>query len=308
MMLEPMSVSAMKGRFDLLSLADRHQESLAVANRALALYPENELPYVNAWVADVKLKMGDRLGAIAASRKAMPYGFVDLWTGLEYDWEFLDDFDPVRSAVGLVYIEEYDRIRQILIDNWKADDPDSVGANDLSYLVNRGTLEALAGDFESSIEFFERARLLTPDEEGGLVRATVPMPVLDWSRQSHWSLALLFAYRNSGRHEKAQTIAEQFEDMVADRIEEIAMVSDKADYWFLYKKAQYYAIEGRTADALNNLRPWLDNGSDIFTYIKWDPFLKNLRGNPEFEAIVAEVEVELAETRGAISRPASGVG
>ncbi len=85
--------------------------------------------------------------------------------------------------------------------------------------------------------------------------------------------------------------------MVADRIEEIAMVSDKADYRFLYKKAQYYAIEGRTADALNNLRPWLDNGSDIFTYIKWDPFLKNLRGNPEFEAIVAEVEVELAETR-----------
>ncbi len=156
-MLEPMSVSAMKGRFDLLSLADRHQESLAVANRALALYPENELPYVNAWVADVKLKMGDRLGAIAASRKAMPYGFVDLWTGLEYDWEFLDDFDPVRSAVGLVYIEEYDRIRQILIDNWNADDPDSVGANDLSYLVNRGTLEALAGDFESSIEFFRKS-------------------------------------------------------------------------------------------------------------------------------------------------------
>jgi adenylate cyclase len=297
-MLEPMSMSVMKGRFDLLSLADRHQESLVIANRALALHPEDEVPYVNAWVANVKLKMGDRLGAIDASRKGMPYGSpVDLWTGLDYDWEFFDDLDPIRSAVGLVYVEEYDLVRQLLIDEWSSDASVFMGANDLEYLVNRGELEALAGDFETSIKFFERARALTSDMEGGLIRAGVVYNILDWSRQSHWSLALLFAYRKSGLHEKADVLAGQFEDMVADRIEEIAIVSDLADYGFLYKKAQYYAIEDRTADALNSLRSWVDNGADIFTYIKWDPFLENLRGNPNFEAIVAEVEVELAETR-----------
>jgi CRP-like cAMP-binding protein/TolB-like protein len=297
-MLEPMSMSVMKGRFDLLSLADRHQESLVIANRALALHPEDEVPYVNAWVANVKLKMGDRLGAIDASRKGMPYGSpVDLWTGLDYDWEFFDDLDPIRSAVGLVYVEEYDLVRQLLIDEWSGDASVFMGANDLEYLVNRGELEALAGDFETSIEFFERARALTSDMESGLIRAGVVYNILDWSRQSHWSLALLFAYRKSGQHEKADVLAGQFEDMVADRIEEIAIVSDLADYGFLYKKAQYYAIEDRTADALNSLRSWVDNGADIFTYIKWDPFLENLRGNPNFEAIVAEVEVELAETR-----------
>lgn len=35
----------------------------------------------------------------------------------------------------------------------------------------------------------------------------------------------------------------------------------------------------------------------IFTYIAWDPFLDSLRGNPEFETIVAEVEAELANVR-----------
>ncbi len=306
MRLEPLSVSTMGSLSYLLGLADRHQQALLIANRTLAFYPESEVPYAHSWVADCKLKLGDRLGAIDSSRKGMPYGApVDLWTGLEYDWEFFDDLDPMRSAVGLVYIEEYDKIRQILIDSYNVTKPDSTGAKtdgyltDLDYLVNRGELEALAGDFESSIEFFEKARLLAPDEEGGLVRVTaeVAYNVLDWSRQSHFSLALLFAYRKSGEHEKAEIIAEQFEDLVAERIEAIARISDLADYQYLYKQAQYHAIEGRSDEALQKLRTWVDYGADIFTYIKWDPFLESLRGDPQFEAIVAEVEAELAEIR-----------
>ena len=59
-------------------------------------------------------------------------------------------------------------------------------------------------------------------------------------------LALLFAYRKSAQHEKAEIIAAQFEDLVAERIEIIATVSDLADFRYLYKQAQYYAIEGRS--------------------------------------------------------------
>jgi len=36
----------------------------------------------------------------------------------------------------------------------------------------------------------------------------------------------------------------------------------------VYKQAQYYAIEGRSNEALDKLRTWLDYGMDIFTYIK----------------------------------------
>jgi adenylate cyclase len=298
MRLEPMSVNALYVHYYQLQFADRHQQALSIANRVLALYPESDVPQAHAWAAASKLELGDRLGAIESSRKGIPYGVpLDLWTGLEYDWEFFDDLDPIRSADPLVYIEQYDQIRQLLIDYYDAVEPDStwanshLGLNGLDYLVNRGALEVLAGDFETSVEFFERARLLASDEEGGLVRARIQLQLLQLSRQSHWSLALLFAYRKSGRHEKADIIAEQFEDLVAGHIESIATISDRADYNYLYMQAQYYAIEGRTAEALDKLRTWLDYGVYIFTYIKWDPFLESLRGDPEFESIVAEVEV-----------------
>lgn len=259
MRLEPMSVSAMTSYFSELHNADRHQQGLEVANRALALYPATEVPYAHAWAADSKRKLGDRLGAIDSSRKGMPYGIpTDLWTGLAYDWEFFDNLDPLRRAVELVYVEEYDQIRQILIDTYDAVELDSTGADAhgyyrfLDYLLSRGTLEALA---------------------------------------------VLFAYRKSGRHEQADIFAAQFEHLLAEDIDLIATVSDLADYRYLYRQAQYYAIEGRTTEALGKLRTWVDYEVDLFTYIKWDPFLENLRGDPEFEAVVAEVEAELAEIR-----------
>ena len=85
--------------------------------------------------------------------------------------------------------------------------------------------------------------------------------------------------------------------MVTGRIAAIATVSDMAEYRYLYQQAQFFAIEGRSNAALYKLRAWLDYGVEIFTYIKWDPFLESLRGNPRFEAIVTEVETQLADTR-----------
>jgi len=301
--LEPMSVAAMQARWYQLNNADRHRQALAVANRALALYPESEVPQAHDWAATSQLKMGDRLGAIESSRKGMPYSFIDLWTGLEYDWEFFDEFAVVRPAVGLVYDKEYKQVRQVLIDAYDGAESRSRLTNFRDflnfrdYLLNRGVLESLAGEFDSSIEFFEQARLLAPDEEGGLIRAGIIFPALDHPRQSHFSLALLFAYRKSGQNEQAASLALDIEDRVAENIEAISVVSDLADYRYLYQQAQYHAIEGRTAEALDKLRAWVNYRVGIFTYIKWDPFLESLCGNPEYEAIVAEVEAELAAVR-----------
>jgi adenylate cyclase len=296
--LEPLSVNAMNDRIGHLLLANRNQEVLTVAYRALTYYPASNVPFMHAAIAQAKLALGDRLGAIDSSRKGMPYGSpLDLWTGLEYDWEFFDDFDPIRSAVGLVYIEEYDRVRQLVIDVWGGDGQDSDSMKNLNYLVNRGEIEALAGDFKTSIEFFERASVLMLNEDGSLDWTEFGYNVLDWSRQSYWPLAFLFAYRKSGQHQKADILAQHFENYINDEIAAGATVSDVADYMFLYKEAQYYAIESRREEALGKLRTWVDRGENIFTYIEWDPFLENLRGDPEFEAIVAEVEVKLASIR-----------
>ena len=98
-------------------------------------------------------------------------------------------------------------------------------------------------------------------------------------------------------YKKADIIAAQFEQLVAGHIENLGKVSKLAEYRFLYKQAQYHAIEGRRAEALEKLRTWVGQRVNIFTYIKWDPFLETLRGDPEFETIVAEVEAELAKVR-----------
>ena len=74
-------------------------------------------------------------------------------------------------------------------------------------------------------------------------------------------------------------------------------VSDQAQYRSLYPEAQFHAIEGRPEVALANLRTWLDRKFDIFTYIKRDPLMENLREEQEFHSIVAEVEAQLAEIR-----------
>jgi adenylate cyclase len=172
--LEPMSMNAMQSRWYQLNNADRYREALAVANRALALYPDSEVPQAHDWAATSQLKMGDRLGAIDSSRKGMPYSFIDLWTGLDYKWEFFDEFAVVQPAVGLVYDKEYEKVRQILINAYDGVESRSSLTgfrsflNIRDYLLNRGVLEALAGEFDRSIEFFEQARLLAPDEEGGL--------------------------------------------------------------------------------------------------------------------------------------------
>jgi hypothetical protein len=88
----------------------------------------------------------------------------------------------------------------------------------------------------------------------------------------------------------------KIEYVIAEYRKVLATVSDQGQFNDLYKEAQLHAIEGRTAQALNTLRSWIDHGT-IFTYISWDPYFDSLRGNSQFEAIVAEVESKLADVR-----------
>ncbi len=53
----------------------------------------------------------------------------------------------------------------MLIETYEGIEPgstrvDAQSHNELGYLLNRGELEALAGDYELSIEFFEKAQTL----------------------------------------------------------------------------------------------------------------------------------------------------
>ncbi|MCH7982040.1 MAG: hypothetical protein IID59_11100 [Proteobacteria bacterium] len=159
-----------------------------------------------------------------------------------------------------------------------------------------GEIESIAGNFDTSIKFFEQAIERIPGKEYDL-EATNRGPWISAARQTHVTLALLHAYRETGNDVRANLIAEVFEQDLDKQRQFFRSVGVKAEHLFLYAEAQFHAIEGRKSEALATLRDWRENDAAIFNYLKTDPFLQNLRHESKFQVIVAEIESELADVR-----------
>ena len=61
-------------------------------------------------------------------------------------------------------------------------------------------------------------------------------------------------------------------------------------------KMQIYALQDRREDALSALRQAVDEGWRMFWwyYLKQDPSLESIRGEPEFQAMMNEIEADMA--------------
>jgi tetratricopeptide (TPR) repeat protein len=298
MQLDPLNFRTLNYyKYGLVTMR-RWKELQELAERALVLYPDNELHY--SWMAKASLYLGDRLTAIEMQRRAIPFGSpIDLWTGLDYQWD-TPVRRPVRLASPRAYLGQFDTARQLIGVEYTREADNSSPGNAVGYLVNMGEIEALAGNIDASIEFFEQAIEQLPGKEHELFYESKATPFTPWishARQSDPSLALLYAYRRVGLVERADIIANIFQQSLDYERQLQSSVGVAVDDQPSYAKVQFHAIEGRTQQALAELRFWRENDKAIFTYVKTDPFLENLHGEPEFQAIVAEIEAELAEVR-----------
>ena len=230
-------------------------------------------------------------GLAYLSVQGRPYGnYLDLWFGLK-DVD-LDSIKPrIRAAGPYAYLGEYDRVRQIVLEAF-ANSFDST-----EYLITRGELEVLAGNYDQAIEFFDRARPKLPYGDTELFWSKSYAAYLSWSRKSSPSLALLYAYRQTGQHDMAQEIAALIEREIADHRQKVDSVGGTGSHQLLYREAELLAIEGRVDEAIAALRRWQSFDPEQFNYLKSDPFLISLHGEAEFWQIVAEVETELAKIR-----------
>ena len=111
------------------------------------------------------------------------------------------------------------------------------------------------------------------------------------------ALALLHAYRETGRDEKANDIEILISDAIAAEKQSSQSSGVTVEQTPFYTEIQFHAIEGRRKEALATLRNWRANSKSLFTYVRTDPLLKNLHGSTEYHAIVAEIESELAALR-----------
>jgi len=294
--LEPISLDAMNRSSALLRLADRHDEVLAIAERAMALYPQADTAVLAGEAAQSLLESGDRLGAVEMYRQSLHSSPpLDLWTGLDHDWELQDEFGHLRPVMGLVYVEDYDAVRELLERVLGPANAGFVPGQPLNYLAAMGELETLAGNHERAVAYFDEAETLAQAKGMRLIDASFGL--MAWARQSHSSLAMLHAFRQTGRHDRADSLARDIESLFADQAERLASISASVRSRGLYEQAEFHAIEGHRDQAVAKLRAWQRQGVKLFTYISRDPFLDGLRGDPGFEAIVAEVEAKLAEFR-----------
>ena len=225
------------------------------------------------------------------SVQGRPYGnYLDLWFGLQ-DMD-LDSIKPrIRASGPYAYLGEYDKARQIVMDSYanSFDSPE--------YLIVRGELEVLAGNYEQAIEFFDRARPKLPYGDTELFWSKSYSAYLSWSRKSSPSLALLYAYRQTGQHDMADEMAALIEREIAARRQKFDSVGGAGDHQLLYREAELLAIEGRVDAAIAALRRWQRFDPEQFNYLKSDPFLDSLHDEAEFWQIVAEVETGLAKIR-----------
>ena len=260
-----------------------------MADRARTL-SANPRP-ASSLLAGIALARGDVVQAIDLSVQGRPYGnYLDLWFGLK-DVN-LDSIKPrIRAAGPYAYLGEYDKVRQIVLESFANSFESPV------YLITRGELEVLAGNYAQAIEFFDQARPKLPYGDTELFWSKSYSAYLSWSRKSSPSLALLYAYRQTGQHDMAQEMAALIEREIAARRQKFDSVGGTGDHQLLYREAELLAIEGRVDEASAALRRWQSFDPEQFNYLKSDPFLVSLHGEAEFWQIVAEVEAGLAMIR-----------
>jgi CRP-like cAMP-binding protein/TolB-like protein/Tfp pilus assembly protein PilF len=279
--VEPLSVQAVSVWWQALMGSERYDEALVAAERLLSLYPEEQILGVYAMASDARVMMGDRLGAIEVFRKGPPYGMpIDRWTGITPDPRTYEGVAPIWRVHALYYQGKYHEARKLMQNIYTDPVVNAEWLESLDYLVRLAALEVHENNIDEALEIYERIRQRDPSAQ---------CPI-------YLDVFSLYTYRKAGRHDTAAEVAECIELNNTDR-REIRLVVDKTTgLMSVYEEARFLAIEGRLVEAIEKLKTWREEGV-IFTYISRDPLFENLRGNSEFEALVAGIEAELADVR-----------
>jgi CRP-like cAMP-binding protein/class 3 adenylate cyclase/TolB-like protein len=281
--LDPLNVYFMARHVSPRWAIGQCDEVLALAEKVLVIYPGNVT--ANIWLATC---LGDPVSAIEASVRTWPYGApLALWYGLDEIGQDVTNIHPRHAANFHAYMANYDSARDALEEAFPRGRGDTFPQLNWEYLVARGELEALDGEYGQAIIFFEQALSLDPVGRGDLAFEVTLRQWISSYRQSTSALALLHAYRKSGMTAKADRISRLIQEGLESRRQGLARVG-AVDIRTIqnYAEAQFLAIEGRPGEAIETL-----------AYVKRDPLLESLHREPRFLEIVADVEARLADIR-----------
>jgi tetratricopeptide (TPR) repeat protein len=114
-------------------------------------------------------------------------------------------------------------------------------------------------------------------------------PEINTRRRFRAAIGLAFVLYQTGEHERA--------DLLLNRtLQHIETLSRLSVYGYGIADVQIYALQGEKQKALAALRQAIDEGwrSMWWYFLKLDPVLESLHDEPEFQAMVAEIEADMA--------------
>jgi tetratricopeptide (TPR) repeat protein len=90
---------------------------------------------------------------------------------------------------------------------------------------------------------------------------------------------------------------ERADRLLEGSLQYIQQISRLGELGYWISDVQIYALQGDKQKALSALRQAIDEGwrSLWWYYLKFDPILESLHDEPEYQAMVAEIEADMAE-------------
>lgn len=254
---------------------DQYDKAQAAYEKAMALNPT--LPAPRIYMANMLTDTGRVEEAVPLLRAVLPANpnNAELHWELGYAYRFagmlpqsVDECERARqidpevkigsSAMNsYLYLGEYDKFVQSLPN-----------LNTAYVLFYRGLGEYYESKLPAAAADFDRAWILQPS----LLPAKIGEALSD---------------SMNGKHQAAVALLGQTEDEMEQR-----GVTDPES---MYKVAQAYAVLGEQAAALHALSHTIEGGFFCDACFSSDPLLKSLRGQPEFQHLVAEAQVRHAE-------------
>jgi tetratricopeptide (TPR) repeat protein len=274
----------------------RFDEALTQYKKALDVDPDHTVTLWSVAMHHWKIS-GDYGEAVRLLRKSISINPEQAWDPADLGMLFLDLGDPdqaehwIHRSIELgseSYIANYSMQLRHLYGG------DEVAA--LEYgrkAVEIGIAESdlfpitLIADYEMAAGRFFEARAVYEKNHPELLGADAPN-VNFVNYQAAIAVALVLT--KTGEQELADLLLE----LVFERIQTIPRLGQIG---YGVADVKIYALRGEKQKALSTLRQAIDEGWRAFWwyFLKHDPTLESLHGEPEFQAMVAEIEADMAQ-------------
>ncbi len=304
--LDPLSVVINNNLGNLLGSAGRTEQALAAFRRAIAIDPSLPIGYTSLAAAHAVLQ-GRFDEGIPLLEEAAELDPSDVYAVSYQGYQYLNLGDDARAARFL------DRARQL--------SPEGTQPIDWTALLHLYRGEAAqARDYARrsfasdprgeawSIKLLRNAELAAGNAQAARARyaaafpellAAAP-PTIDTSNLRA-AVDLAFVLQQTGEHERARLLLDRGEEFIRS----IPRVPWNG-YWIA--DAEIHALRGREREALAALRAAESAGWRSFWryYRDFEPNLAAIRNEPEFKAVFADIERDMAEQRARLAARPEG--